>query len=700
MAVQTSSDAPVTATEDGEAATLVALRALPRPAHSSLAISPLVARAWAEAIVRFWEHGQAAGKVNAEAPLYLFDLAPGDGQSAWQLLRALQRRTADGEGLRFCYVACGNDADALDALAAHPCFADDVGAGRFDSACLHPAGKTLSLRAQGMALPHTENPVVLVSMGGFGVMPSDLYGVNQGHIIEGQVAQRAMPAEPDAMELDYDWRTLDEAALRQSPHGAVLRHCLARFTGAPLLLPTAAIEAIDAFAGLSGGRYLLLSADHGCHTEQQVRLHMLAPPATWPLHGRSVPVNYHALSVHQQQQGARTWARQLRDGGVVMHASCSESGEPSEEVFAAIVAPLQHAHPDDAASLATTAAAVAEHEDRLLALLRLSDYDPQVMHAGMPALLAQAPALDTTSRGEWQSALAQVWSRLFPSEAQAGQTFDIAMLAAELGHWPLAKAVLRSWLGVYGVHPTVLHHLAWSETATGNTETAIPLLEQALALEPEHAHCLALHRSLGEQLHHRAGLAWFHADAAASEELVLEPLGPEHVDSLVYQYRDRQIGEMTRLPDLDTPEEAHAWIEEQRHDGARQNFAVIHRDWGFIGMVGMRCAGEAAYFHFWIGSDFQDRGWGRQAAQLLFRQARCNGIANVFTSVYNDNARSRSALARLGFAGLDVRACEPDQDLLFLHLPLAAMGEVNAVMLAAMLRTLCAAIDCPFVFAD
>lgn len=699
MAAQTSSESLIATAEQAEAAvTFMRFRELPLAAQPSLAMSPLLARAWAEAIVRCWEHGLAAGSVRADAPFYLFDLAPGDGQAAWQLLRALQRRSADNDDLRFCYVACSNDAGALDALAAHPCFADDFGAGRFDTACLHAGSNGLTLRAQGTALLRTDNPLTLVSLGGFGVLPADLYGIHQGRIVEGMVTQAAMPAEAETMELDYDWTTLDNATLQASPHGALLQHCLTRFTGAPLLLPAAAIDTIDAFADLSGGRYLLLSADHGCHTEQQIRLDTLAPPATWPLHGRSVPVNYHALSVHQQQRGARTWNRQLRDGGVVMHA-CWRERDLSAQTFAAILAPLQQAHPDDAEALAATAT-MTEHEDRLLALLRLSDYDPRIVQAGMSALLTQAPALDASSRREWQSTLMQVWNKQFPSETQAGPVFDIAMLAAELGHWSLAKTVLRSWLAVYGAHATVLHHLAWSEATTGNAEAAMPLLEHALTLTPDHAHCLDLQRNLRERLQRRTGLAWFHADAAASDELVLEPLGPEHADALVYQYRDRQIGEMTRLPDFDTLEEAQAWIEEQHLDNARQNFAAIHRDWGFIGVAGMRCAGEAGYFHFWIGSDFQDRGWGRKAAQLLFRQTLRNGIVDVFTSVYEDNARSRNALARLGFTGLEVRACAPDQDLLFLHLPLLVTKEESADVLVTALRALCGAIDCPFVFAD
>jgi GNAT superfamily N-acetyltransferase len=113
--------------------------------------------------------------------------------------------------------------------------------------------------------------------------------------------------------------------------------------------------------------------------------------------------------------------------------------------------------------------------------------------------------------------------------------------------------------------------------------------------------------------------------------------------------------------------------------------------------VGATCyqrAGDAGYFHFWIGADHQNRGLGRRAGQLLQRQARGAGLTCLYTSAYADNPRSLAALDALGFEQLAVRAVAPDDDLLFLAAPMRA-GHTPCI---ADLARLCHAIDSPLVF--
>jgi RimJ/RimL family protein N-acetyltransferase len=662
--------------------------------------SPLMARAWVEAIMRFWQAGIAAGSIDPTEPLYLFDPAPCEGQFAWLVMRALQQQLAtDTIGLKPCYVACGEHRAELDSMATHPYLAEYVDHGRFDTA-LFPAGAgtAITLRQQGLSLLRTANPVVVLSVHWFGTLPSELYGLHQGRVMEGW----AVTTEIASCHLDYEWRLLDESDLARSPHQRLLAHCLTRFTDTPLLIPAAANEAMDIFVKLSSYRYLLLSIDHGCHSEQQIRLGMLSPPRAMRRGSVSPPVNYHALSLHHEWLDARTWNCQLRDTGMVLHAAWNNGrAAPEDEAFSSIVAPLAEAHPDD--SLHIAAMASEDHAPdaaHVLTLLRLSGYDPRVLRDAMPVILGQASTMCGTARHEWQIAVQRLCANYLPPASGDDFLFDAAVLAMEIGHWELAKACLQTGLAMYGDDVTALHHLAYCEAATGDTPLAIRLLDNALEHNPADPPCLALRERLTECVLRWENTSWYYPDAASGDELVLEPLGPEHAASLLYQYRDIQIGVMTRLPDLNTLQETRNWIEEQRQDASLASYAVMHRRWGFVGMVCNHRAGDAAYFYFWIGTDFQDRGWGQQAARLLFAQAKLAGVIDLFTSVCVDNFRSRNALARLGFNEMTLHANAPDDDLIFLHCRSQAMAQPASEDLVARISRLCEAIRSPIVFSN
>lgn len=670
----------------------------PADATAERLASPLLAHAWADAIVHFWETGIAAGSIDPAQPLYLFDLAPGGGELAWLLIAALKQQLVTRRlCVQPCYVACSADPARLAYLESHPYLAQYADEGWLDCTSWQAGtDETLTLRRQDVALLRTENPVVLLCLEWFQSLPSDLYGVENGHIMEGLAAIRGE-------RIAYDWQVWEEPVSAPSMLRPLLAHYRGRCTGVPLLLPVAACEAIDTFHRLSAGRYLMLSADPGSYLEQHARLGAFAPPATWrrDVATAPLPVNYHAISLHQHAQGARTWNRQLEEGGVVLHAAWRDDNAAiPAAAFSGVVACLNDMHPEDNRRLAAalTDSPPQHLAENALTLLRHARHDPHVLKACIRALIEHPLSLTDVTRQTWRTALARTWANYLPGETFDTFYYDAGLLAIQLEHWGLAKEIFRLGIALYGDNATDLHHLAFCEAHSGGVESANALILRALELEPGNPHCLALQDELGKRLQRWCDTAWYHPHAARADALTLEPLGIEHAHSLFYQYRDQQIGILTRLPELNTPGEAQDWIETQAAVSGRCSYAVMHDTWGFIGVVSMQCADDAAYFYFWTGSDFQDSGWGTAAARLLFRQAARIGIADVFTSVYLDNERSCIALERLGFRELTVKAESPDDDLLFLHL---AMNDATRMTSSAsQLRELCTAIASPFVFLD
>jgi RimJ/RimL family protein N-acetyltransferase len=449
---------------------------------------------------------------------------------------------------------------------------------------------------------------------------------------------------------------------------------------------------------ISGGRYLLLAADAGVCDEQAIRLGAMMPPEQWHACGNRVPVNFHALALAQRAGGATVWNRQLAQDGVILHAAwCGDGAATGMQQLCPM---LEAAHPEQEAALRRLMRAIvpASGSDpgAVLALIRQSSHDPAMLMAALDTLINAPPALSDCARHEWRSALAGVWQNYLPPVRDDGFACRLAQLAMQFGFLDLAKDSLRSALHCYGEDAYTLYLLAWCESRTGASREALPKLLHALALAPDYEAARRLQAELSEKLQRWQHLPVFRPGLAADGPLRIEPLGPEHAADLRFQFRDEQIGTMTRLPAIESLEQAQAWIANETSVAGRHAYAVVHEQWGFVGVVAAHCAQQAAYFYFWIGSDYQHGGFGQRAAQLLFAQLRAAGLSEIYTSAERINYCSRHVLNKLGFLPLDVKSAPPDDSQEFYY-----SGDKDKQIEAMEgLFELCIRIGCPVITGD
>lgn len=98
-------------------------------------------------------------------------------------------------------------------------------------------------------------------------------------------------------------------------------------------------------------------------------------------------------------------------------------------------------------------------------------------------------------------------------------------------------------------------------------------------------------------------------------------------------------------------------------------FAVLHREWGFVGSVSLILHRGAGFFYYWVGADFQGRGFGPEAVSILLRLARdVYGMRTCYAKVFSGNHRSQRGLSKLGFRPMSVQAALPDDDERFYRL--------------------------------
>jgi len=669
--------------------------------------SPGLADAWAQAIIESWQVAYAAGQLDRTQPLYMLDLAPGSGHLARLLLSTLdqhlggirtpspRRREDRGEGALEArgnkpaqtsaprptwpirYLACttpGNREPQLD---------DD----RFDTLSWSPLDDHAPPPSNHHAFRwhETSNPVIVLALNYLQTFPGQLRAVHYGEWLEGYV--RIASEHENGCELEYDW----QAIATDDPYcpTTLRQRYLRTLSNSCVLIPDAGLRALQRISGLTHGRFLWLAVDQGIIDEQQLRFGAMSPPSTWSYEAQSIPVNFHAIAYDQAKQSAWSWHGQPHEDGMVVQAIWRHDDIPvAHSDYSKVANHLLRFQPDDALHLETLASALTPESPASLhlALLRSAHHDPRVLRATLAAWLEQPPEFTDAERSYWGDAIEHAWQVCPRGDDEADLRHSMAVFAVQLGRLNIARAVFehdRNWVCV-----------AQCYVQGGRFDLALSCLDGISDPGGD-----ILRSDLQQRMARWDSPGWYHAESSYDGELCLVPLDEDHAQELYEQYRDPQIGELTRLPDLDTPEAAREWIAEQSREAERATYAVMHIDNGLIGVVSIQAHDEDAYFYFWIGSACQGRGYGRRAARLLLRQTERGGTRRLFTSAYRSNRRSVHALMAVQFQQLSANALPPDDDLIFfvrheghprldkeaLHARLGALLEANGspIVLAA-----------------
>ncbi len=657
---------------------------------SDWAATPRLVAAWARAISGAWSQWAAQGQVDASQPLYIVDLEPGEGRLAVRLARAIALLQ---HHRRWCYVACA-DADHAHRLMQVPELEELAACGLFDTA--HWAEATsgrLLLRHQRTVAQGHANPVVAVALGAWARSAPQLWGVHHEQRFTATMVCTPDPDTEGEFSIATEWQpsAMPAPALVEP----LLAHYQHRITSAAVTIPLAALQAIQALHAFSRGQNLLLSADRAIVSELQLRLGAAWPPRHTRNLGAGLPLNLHALRLHCEAHGSLVWDRQLRDCGWAVQACLEDKGSDIERraLLARVAAALEDGHPEDDRvheSMATGSASLAE----ALGILRASLYPPRVAAPLRELVWAPTERLGPTQRPVWKEAMHRSAAQLLSQDAGTGLHLHFSQAALALGCWPQARRALHDAAAIDATQAAI--GLATVCAATGQVEDAIALLRQPPLQEEPTAS--KLRRRLVQRVRRWRTLPWCGPRLPREGELTLEPVGREHVPALVARYRDPQIGLLTGLPALTDENQATAWLDELGATDGAYDFAVMHRDEGFIGMISGRRMGHVASFHFWIGAELQGQGYGPRAARLAFAHLRTLGVREVVTTVLQSNPRSRAAMLRLGMHALPLRPLPPDESLLTFGMRLDGAPHDPAGLSVALAR-LYEAVGSPVKFA-
>jgi RimJ/RimL family protein N-acetyltransferase len=645
--------------------------------------SPGLANAWAKAIRLRWRAEYDAGHLDPAQPLNIIDVAPATGYFARLLMGALREGWEEETGLRWNvrYLACVEARSTSESWPARHGLMDDP---CIDAWIWNPADEhdsTPRRERDGLYWDTPVNSIVVIALGYLQRFPGLLYAVNYGRWL-GATA-RVVARHASGCELQYEWNTL--SAEHTSALPPVLRERYRRsISNACVRIPDAGLRTLRRIAEISRGRFLWLAADRGTYRETSIRFGALDPPLHWTPGDVPLAVNFHALALDQVAHGAWSQHWQHEEGGVLVQAIWRQDHAcPPRASCQGLAQHLASYHPDDPQQCGRMVSMLAADSDidatAMHTLLRASHYDPRILRDVLSRWSTEPPMLTDAERGSWVVALERSWNGCPRSANEEDLRHRLAIFAAHLGCLDLAKCIFA-----FDGNVTCL---ALCEALGGRLESALKRLRDENS-DDDHTRCLS--REWEARKQRWQSIAWYFADLASDDELTLEPMGIEHADALFQQYRDPEIGVLTRLPNIDSYEAALTWIDEQQVEPGRATYAVMHADVGFVGVVSMQCNRDAGYFYFWMGSDHQGLGYGRRAGRLLQKQAAALGMRWLFTSVYPENRRSLDALVELGFAPIAVVALPPDDDLVFLSYPMRRVAVGTSASRRALIRLLAA----------
>jgi len=292
--------------------------------------------------------------------------------------------------------------------------------------------------------------------------------------------------------------------------------------------------------------------------------------------------------------------------------------------------------------------------DSLGAELEAADWDVRTLARHLPELARLAATLSPTERLGWMIGLHRAWDRqgwALPNSARLA-LLELASLWCD---WPLARVVGESLLerDALDVHGAL--SLAVALHRLGESEAAMAGLVHGLIAHPKNQRFAAAYRSFASDMAYRAGLPNVDGSQWGDADLRLVPLGHRHLDDFAWQYHDPAIAARCCLPRFSDAWHWHDWLDEIRGHGDQVVFAVLHREWGFIGSVSLVMQGDLGFFYYWLGRDFQGNGLGPRAGALLLAYAERHwGLRACYAKVYADNAASRRGLAKLGFQQVDL----------------------------------------------
>ncbi len=308
------------------------------------------------------------------------------------------------------------------------------------------------------------------------------------------------------------------------------------------------------------------------------------------------------------------------------------------------------------------------------AFLANHNFEPRILAIFLPHMIEEGVLPE--QRLAWRGRLDNVWNDYIPHNLQDTFVFQLGLLAMKIEHWSLAKICFQTLIELDGPGLACWQNLALVSQALGNQRLAEEYSDRALLCSPDNSQALQLNQVIRDYRLRCERLAWFDStlchkcEMKDGSQLILEPLAQHHLTAYLVQYRNPTIASSLRGPAITQPEQLYQrWKHWEREgdDNQRAHFAIVHEHLGFVGCVVFNLdSTQLAHLSFWIGCDYQQRGFGRAGVTLAVEHikqlASTLSVSQIFTSVWSHNTPSKHILNRMGFEHVETQSNDQSTD--------------------------------------
>jgi hypothetical protein len=472
-----------------------------------------MALAYARVVLAYFKACIAEGLLTNGEPLHVIELGAGHGRlSRLVFLRLQELMEAEGiplDSVRYVFtdVAESN----VDAFASHAYNRSAIEAGHLDCAVFDAENPgELHLRHSGVVLGASEGPRPLAVIANYVIdsIRMDVFRVEHGELFEGLLTLSSPQPEPDPTDpsilerlaATYDYEPVVPERYDDCDLVEILEEYADRLADTTFTFPVAAFDTLRELERIGGGNLLVLAADKGFGSEQEL-LHSVEPAPV--VHGSfSLSANFHAIGQWVVRRGGAARHTAPRDASLRISAFVVGLRD-RRAVLAAFDQHIDRFGPLDS---------YAVHEEllrsnatpgigALLALVRMSDYDPRLFWFLCHRFVAQTAETGAAQRQAIREAAHRVWERYLPYPGESDDlAFALGHLLGALRFFDDALRFYELSIELFGEDHATRYNMALIHHELRDLPAAEVHLAKSLALDPGYAPARGLRLRLEEDM--------------------------------------------------------------------------------------------------------------------------------------------------------------------------------------------------------
>jgi len=464
-----------------------------------LTSNPLIANQFSHVILGYLRDCVSGGspyQLDMSQPFYIFDLGAGSGRLGFLILKELlpMVKSVISRRLRICYVMTDIAERNLFFYQTHPQLRKYVEQGNLDFALYHHKQQApLQLVSAKLILEGVSNPIALVCTYYFDTLPQDLFKLEKGKLYEGRISVSLPRSEKETLKpewiMDLQTRYDYVPVLNPATYYSTIPDCnfllqdyTNEFENASFLLPLGGVESLRYFAALTNDRLLMVAADQGVATQEQVR--EWGEPKIFKHASFSMGVSYHLLEKFYRRKGGFGLLTQLPDPTyVVMSGVLGGRRVKFPNTTLAFSQQVDRFEPADYWRLTRF---TAEQLDQLplnylLLLLKFGNWDPVNFSFFFPYLEKKLAAASDQEKNTLRWGIQKTWENFYSVGSEEGAfIMNLGVVLFRLKDYRRALFFFEKALELTGENEIILMNLAKCSRRVGDLRQANLYFQQAL----------------------------------------------------------------------------------------------------------------------------------------------------------------------------------------------------------------------------